>query len=226
MVDTSSLPRFLVELVEPHRIDPAHSTHTHRVIDSSTASTLLTSTQKVVERLAAEANHDHEAATDIAEWLGQEVRIPPPAAGTLIGATMSRTEAFALWVRLMDSTGAGHLDNGRIRALDQAGHPDMAEQTGFRFRSRLRRLNAPLFVTEHTAANRIKDARAALGMTQQELADALGVIRVTVARWESGTRTPDGPVWMALRALAHEQRDRRQSELDQPSPSSSSPANT
>jgi DNA-binding XRE family transcriptional regulator len=34
--------------------------------------------------------------------------------------------------------------------------------------------------------------RQQAGLSQQELADALGVWRETVARWESGTRGPSG----------------------------------
>ena len=34
--------------------------------------------------------------------------------------------------------------------------------------------------------------RTALGLTQQQLADAVGVHRVTVARWETGTAVPLG----------------------------------
>lgn len=47
----------------------------------------------------------------------------------------------------------------------------------------LRRLPAP----------QIRSAiRRAAGVTQQQLADELGVDRVTVARWELGHRTPRG----------------------------------
>jgi transcriptional regulator with XRE-family HTH domain len=38
---------------------------------------------------------------------------------------------------------------------------------------------------------RLASIRQAAGTTQQQLADAVGVDRVTVARWESGNRTPD-----------------------------------
>ena len=36
--------------------------------------------------------------------------------------------------------------------------------------------------------------RAAAGVSQQRLADELGVCRVTVARWEIGARTPQGEI--------------------------------
>ena len=33
----------------------------------------------------------------------------------------------------------------------------------------------------------LKQARAALGLTQEQLAEALGLPRVTITRWETGT---------------------------------------
>lgn len=43
--------------------------------------------------------------------------------------------------------------------------------------------------------------RRGLGLTQEELADMLGVARRTIARWEDGT-TPIKPgVWLDLRAV-------------------------
>jgi len=41
--------------------------------------------------------------------------------------------------------------------------------------------------------------RTALGLTQAALADAVGVNRVTLTRWETGKTSPSG---LALRALA------------------------
>lgn len=37
-----------------------------------------------------------------------------------------------------------------------------------------------------------KSIREAAGLSQQELADFIGVTRAAVANWESGTRTPRG----------------------------------
>jgi DNA-binding transcriptional regulator YiaG len=37
---------------------------------------------------------------------------------------------------------------------------------------------------------RVKTLRKQLGMTQQQLADVLGVNRVSVAHWETGLRRP------------------------------------
>jgi transcriptional regulator with XRE-family HTH domain len=45
-----------------------------------------------------------------------------------------------------------------------------------------------------------KAIRLGVGVTQQQLADELGVDRVTVARWESGKRTPRGE--LRLRYIA------------------------
>ncbi len=55
-------------------------------------------------------------------------------------------------------------------------------------------------------ADRIRRARALLGLTQTELAAALGLTRDAVARWEAGRNPIPGSVWLALRELAR-QRD-------------------
>ena len=49
------------------------------------------------------------------------------------------------------------------------------------------------------ANNEIKELRKRLNMTQQELANAVGVDRVTVARWEAGQKKPSN---LARRQLA------------------------
>ena len=58
-------------------------------------------------------------------------------------------------------------------------------------------------VTEVTikimAGQEIKKLRKRLGMTQQELADKIGVDRVTVARWETEQKKPSN---LAKRQLA------------------------
>lgn len=38
--------------------------------------------------------------------------------------------------------------------------------------------------------NKLRQFRHELGLTQAELASALGVTRITVARWETGIRIP------------------------------------
>ena len=48
-------------------------------------------------------------------------------------------------------------------------------------------------------SNEIKELRKRLGMTQQELANAVGVDRVTIARWEAGQKKPSN---LATRQLA------------------------
>lgn len=47
----------------------------------------------------------------------------------------------------------------------------------------------------------VREARRVLGMTQQALADRLGVTINAVQRWEAGTRPPSGPVIVAIRLL-------------------------
>ena len=42
-------------------------------------------------------------------------------------------------------------------------------------------------------AERLRRARSQTEMTQEEAAAAIGVSRVTVARWETGTFRPRGP---------------------------------
>lgn len=39
-------------------------------------------------------------------------------------------------------------------------------------------------------ADKIKKLRLSLGQTQTEFANIIGVTRMTITRWESGTRTP------------------------------------
>lgn len=51
----------------------------------------------------------------------------------------------------------------------------------------------------HFTAQEIKKLRKKLGITQQELADQIGVDRVTVARWETEQKRPSQ---LARRQLA------------------------
>jgi transcriptional regulator with XRE-family HTH domain len=55
----------------------------------------------------------------------------------------------------------------------------------------------------------LRDARESLGLSQQGLAEALDVHRVTVARWETGQDTIPRLVTLAMEALAHQARGRR-----------------
>jgi transcriptional regulator with XRE-family HTH domain len=48
--------------------------------------------------------------------------------------------------------------------------------------------------------------RDAAGVSQQQLADELGVNRVTVARWELGTRTPRGELRLRYTTLLEQLR--------------------
>lgn len=48
----------------------------------------------------------------------------------------------------------------------------------------------------------ILERRSELGMSQQQLADALGIDRKTLSRWETGDRTPLSLVRLALERIA------------------------
>jgi len=47
----------------------------------------------------------------------------------------------------------------------------------------------------------IRKIRAALGMTQQQLAEAIGGTQITVSRWETGVSHPTGAYRKALEDL-------------------------
>lgn len=47
----------------------------------------------------------------------------------------------------------------------------------------------------------VKQTRTALGLTQQQLAEKLGVTQATVSRLETGSIKPDGRTKLALEAL-------------------------
>ena len=47
----------------------------------------------------------------------------------------------------------------------------------------------------------IKAIRAARGMTQQDLADALGITRGHISKLEAGTQTAKGAIIVSLRAI-------------------------
>ena len=45
---------------------------------------------------------------------------------------------------------------------------------------------------------KLAEWRRNAGLTQQELADRLGCILTTVARYETGLRTPEGPMMLKI----------------------------
>ncbi len=50
----------------------------------------------------------------------------------------------------------------------------------------------------------LKEWRQMMGLTQDDLARRLGVIRLTVARWETGTRSIPSFLSLALEALEYQ----------------------
>jgi len=50
-------------------------------------------------------------------------------------------------------------------------------------------------------AQELREARQSLGFTQQQLADHLGVSRVTVARWETGAWPVPPMVAIAMKGM-------------------------
>lgn len=55
---------------------------------------------------------------------------------------------------------------------------------------------------EAVTPERIKKLREGLRLTQEEMAEKLGITRVTVARWETGAARPKGLYLRALTDLA------------------------
>lgn len=51
--------------------------------------------------------------------------------------------------------------------------------------------------------HRIKELREAMGLTQEALARQVGVDQSAVAKWESGTNTPELPKAVRLADLFH-----------------------
>lgn len=49
-----------------------------------------------------------------------------------------------------------------------------------------------------------KTIRLTAGVSQERLAEELGVHRVTIARWEDGSRTPRGPLLIGYLELLRE----------------------
>lgn len=47
----------------------------------------------------------------------------------------------------------------------------------------------------------IKEARCKLGLTPNEMAEAMGVHRQTLVKWERGERTPDNAALRLIQAL-------------------------
>lgn len=54
---------------------------------------------------------------------------------------------------------------------------------------------------EHASQYEVRSIRKALGLTQKEFADRVGVSEFTVFRWESAARRPSRKKTQAIRAL-------------------------
>ena len=54
----------------------------------------------------------------------------------------------------------------------------------------MKKRNRDYTVPRHTNDSRIAQARIAKGMTQQQLAEAIGVLQQQIGAWESGRRKP------------------------------------
>lgn len=50
--------------------------------------------------------------------------------------------------------------------------------------------------------NRVKDVRMQLGLTQEQLAEALGIAKLTMSQYETGFRKPGPTVLILLTVLA------------------------
>ncbi len=61
--------------------------------------------------------------------------------------------------------------------------------------------------TDPAGAELARGARARAGLTQQGMADLIGVHRITVARWESGEQAPDAPARALLRLIEARPRE-------------------
>ena len=87
---------------------------------------------------------------------------------------------------------------GRYAEQDRSGRVAFTPE-GVRFLDRVRALALPLDTPPRPAF--ISNVRQALGMTQTEFGDAVGVDKMTVFRWERGTTRPGSGSLQRLRRL-------------------------
>lgn len=50
-------------------------------------------------------------------------------------------------------------------------------------------------------SQQLRNARLSLGLTQEQLADRLGVTGITISRWERGKQAPSPLASLAIRGL-------------------------
>ncbi len=87
---------------------------------------------------------------------------------------------------------------GRYAERDRSGRLAFTPE-GVRFLDRVRALASPLDTPPRPAF--ISNVRQALGMTQSEFGQAVGVDKMTVFRWERGTTRPGSGALQRLRRL-------------------------
>lgn len=87
---------------------------------------------------------------------------------------------------------------GRYAERDRSGRVAFAPE-GVRFLDRVRALALPLTTPPRPAF--ISNVRQALGMTQTEFGEAVGVDKMTVSRWERGASRPGSQALGRLRRM-------------------------
>ena len=87
---------------------------------------------------------------------------------------------------------------GRMVEQDRSGQAAFTPE-GVRFLDRVRALALPLNTTPRPAY--ITNLREALGMTQAQFGDAVGVDKMTISRWERGTMRPGDATLANMRKL-------------------------
>lgn len=68
-----------------------------------------------------------------------------------------------------------------------------------------------LMAKELMSKDEIRKIRLALGMSQTEFADAVGVNQATVSLWESGLRSPSGSATILIRQIQASKKSRKKS---------------
>jgi DNA-binding XRE family transcriptional regulator len=91
---------------------------------------------------------------------------------------------------------------GRWTTADRDGTPAFLPE-GVAFLDRIRALFTST-LDRAPSPGYITRLREALGMTQEQFGDRIGVDKMTVSRWERGTMKPSGPARKAIEKLRKE----------------------